>query len=221
MYIVGFAETIRDILGWFSLYFWFFNFDELIFSFTERFQWKLPTVTRAFWILLRDSVRWTLFGLWVLVSAWVLQVLISDYLLCSYINILATCILLLAIVFIGTSFESKMQIGLLAILMASIVDYFFGIVVSFSRDAWFFPSFEFTKVCHSCFGDGNTGILSKQFGIDWYTTIRRDWGVLEWSSEISFWKVYMKICRAIIMGNEKEQGNHDLLRTHCFLHIVF
>ncbi|CAI4226740.1 unnamed protein product [Auanema sp. JU1783] len=38
----------------------------------------------------------------------------------------ASCILLVAIVFIGTSFESKMQLGLLVILLLSIVDYVIG-----------------------------------------------------------------------------------------------
>lgn len=39
---------------------------------------------------------------------------------------LATCIVLTAIVFIGTGFESKMQMGLLVILLVSICDYFIG-----------------------------------------------------------------------------------------------
>uniref|UniRef100_A0A914WXK5 Solute carrier family 12 member 3 n=1 Tax=Plectus sambesii TaxID=2011161 RepID=A0A914WXK5_9BILA len=39
---------------------------------------------------------------------------------------LVTCTLLMAIVFIGTSFESRMQIGLLAILTVSIVNYWVG-----------------------------------------------------------------------------------------------
>uniref|UniRef100_A0A0N5AW68 Solute carrier family 12 member 2 n=1 Tax=Syphacia muris TaxID=451379 RepID=A0A0N5AW68_9BILA len=39
---------------------------------------------------------------------------------------IVTCAILIAVVFVGTSFESKMQIGLLVILTASIVDYFIG-----------------------------------------------------------------------------------------------
>ncbi|KAI1714629.1 amino acid permease domain-containing protein [Ditylenchus destructor] len=39
---------------------------------------------------------------------------------------LVTCVFLMAIVFIGTSFESKMQMGLLVILSLSILDYFIG-----------------------------------------------------------------------------------------------
>ncbi|WKY10102.1 hypothetical protein Q1695_002448 [Nippostrongylus brasiliensis] len=40
----------------------------------------------------------------------------------------ATCIVLMAVVFIGTEFESKMQMGLLVILTASIIDYMIGSV---------------------------------------------------------------------------------------------
>ncbi|EYC27812.1 hypothetical protein Y032_0008g197 [Ancylostoma ceylanicum] len=40
----------------------------------------------------------------------------------------ATCVILMGIVFIGTAFESKMQIGLLVILVASIIDYMVGSV---------------------------------------------------------------------------------------------
>uniref|UniRef100_A0AC34QDX9 Uncharacterized protein n=1 Tax=Panagrolaimus sp. JU765 TaxID=591449 RepID=A0AC34QDX9_9BILA len=39
---------------------------------------------------------------------------------------LVTCIILMGIVFIGTGFESKMQMGLLVILTLSILDYFLG-----------------------------------------------------------------------------------------------
>lgn len=39
----------------------------------------------------------------------------------------------MAIVFIGTSFESKMQIGLLVILTLSIIDYFVGTFVPVSE----------------------------------------------------------------------------------------
>uniref|UniRef100_A0A915PZ03 Uncharacterized protein n=1 Tax=Setaria digitata TaxID=48799 RepID=A0A915PZ03_9BILA len=47
---------------------------------------------------------------------------------------LVSCCVLMAIVFIGTSFESKMQIGLLAILTLSIVDYFVGTFVPVSEN---------------------------------------------------------------------------------------
>lgn len=40
----------------------------------------------------------------------------------------------MAIVFIGTSFESKMQIGLLVILTLSIIDYFIGTFVPVSEN---------------------------------------------------------------------------------------
>lgn len=40
----------------------------------------------------------------------------------------------MAIVFIGTSFESKMQIGLLVILALSIIDYFVGTFVPVSEN---------------------------------------------------------------------------------------
>lgn len=46
---------------------------------------------------------------------------------------LVTCTLLMAVVFVGTSFESKMQIGLLAILTASIINYFIGTVIPISE----------------------------------------------------------------------------------------
>ncbi|KAK5977421.1 Amino acid permease, partial [Trichostrongylus colubriformis] len=39
-----------------------------------------------------------------------------------------TCVVLMGIVFIGTAFESKMQMGLLVILVASIIDYMIGSV---------------------------------------------------------------------------------------------
>jgi solute carrier family 12 sodium/potassium/chloride transporter 2 len=42
---------------------------------------------------------------------------------------LATCICLMGVVFVGTSFESKMQMGLLVILTLSILDYFMGSVM--------------------------------------------------------------------------------------------
>ncbi|KAM3718078.1 Solute carrier family 12 member [Dirofilaria immitis] len=44
----------------------------------------------------------------------------------------ASCCILMAVVFIGTSFESKMQMGLLVILMLSIIDYFVGTFVPVS-----------------------------------------------------------------------------------------
>ncbi|CAG9537340.1 unnamed protein product [Cercopithifilaria johnstoni] len=47
---------------------------------------------------------------------------------------LVSCCVLMAIVFIGTSFESKMQIGLLAILTLSIIDYFIGTFVPVSEN---------------------------------------------------------------------------------------
>uniref|UniRef100_A0A915CQI4 Solute carrier family 12 member 9 n=1 Tax=Ditylenchus dipsaci TaxID=166011 RepID=A0A915CQI4_9BILA len=47
---------------------------------------------------------------------------------------LVTCICLMAIVFIGTSFESKMQMGLLVILSLSILDYFVGSVMPVSDE---------------------------------------------------------------------------------------
>lgn len=43
-----------------------------------------------------------------------------------------TCCILMAIVFVGTSFESKMQMGLLVILTLSIIDYFIGTFVPVS-----------------------------------------------------------------------------------------
>uniref|UniRef100_A0A0N4ZIL3 AA_permease domain-containing protein n=1 Tax=Parastrongyloides trichosuri TaxID=131310 RepID=A0A0N4ZIL3_PARTI len=47
---------------------------------------------------------------------------------------LITCIVLICIVFIGTGFESKMQMGLLVILTASIVNYFIGVFIPPSED---------------------------------------------------------------------------------------
>ncbi|VDK89473.1 unnamed protein product, partial [Litomosoides sigmodontis] len=47
---------------------------------------------------------------------------------------LASCCILMAVVFIGTSFESKMQIGLLVILAVSIIDYFIGTFVPVSEN---------------------------------------------------------------------------------------
>ncbi|OZC12082.1 K-Cl cotransporter [Onchocerca flexuosa] len=46
---------------------------------------------------------------------------------------LVSCCLLMAIVFIGTSFESKMQMGLLVILTLSIIDYFVGTLAPVSE----------------------------------------------------------------------------------------
>ncbi|RCN27617.1 amino acid permease [Ancylostoma caninum] len=74
MYIVGFAETVRDLLRESSLH-------------------------------IIDADMW--------------DVRIVGF---------ATCIVLMGIVFIGTAFESKMQIGLLVILVVSIVDYMVGSV---------------------------------------------------------------------------------------------
>ncbi|VDK65108.1 unnamed protein product [Anisakis simplex] len=45
-----------------------------------------------------------------------------------------TCTLLMGIIFIGTQFESKMQIGLLAILALSILDYMIGSFVPIPHD---------------------------------------------------------------------------------------
>ncbi|EJD74990.1 hypothetical protein LOAG_17781 [Loa loa] len=45
-----------------------------------------------------------------------------------------SCCILMAIVFIGTSFESKMQIGLLVILILSIIDYFIGTFLPISEN---------------------------------------------------------------------------------------
>uniref|UniRef100_A0A913HXZ6 Amino acid permease/ SLC12A domain-containing protein n=1 Tax=Strongyloides stercoralis TaxID=6248 RepID=A0A913HXZ6_STRER len=42
---------------------------------------------------------------------------------------LITCVILICIVFIGTGFESKMQMGLLVILTLSIINYFVGIFI--------------------------------------------------------------------------------------------
>uniref|UniRef100_A0A914XYB5 Uncharacterized protein n=1 Tax=Panagrolaimus superbus TaxID=310955 RepID=A0A914XYB5_9BILA len=47
---------------------------------------------------------------------------------------LATCIILICIVFIGTGFESKMQMGLLVILSLSILDYFLGTIIPVSDE---------------------------------------------------------------------------------------
>ncbi|VDO18867.1 unnamed protein product [Heligmosomoides polygyrus] len=74
MYVVGFAETVRDLL-------------------------------KEAGLRIIDS------GLW--------DVRIVGF---------ASCIVLMAIVFIGTEFESKMQMGLLVILVASIIDYMIGSV---------------------------------------------------------------------------------------------
>src|SRR3954451_15268585 len=49
----------------------------------------------------------------------------GDLMLVRVVGII-TCIGLMAIVFIGTGFESKMQMVLLVILSLSIIDYFFG-----------------------------------------------------------------------------------------------
>lgn len=40
----------------------------------------------------------------------------------------------MAIVFVGTSFESKMQIGLLVILTLSILNYFIGTLIPISSE---------------------------------------------------------------------------------------
>ncbi|KAK6755985.1 hypothetical protein RB195_014400 [Necator americanus] len=74
MYIVGFAETVRDLL-------------------------------REAGLRIIDADMW--------------DVRIVGF---------ATCVVLMAVVFIGTEFESKMQIGLLMILVASIIDYMIGSV---------------------------------------------------------------------------------------------
>lgn len=37
-----------------------------------------------------------------------------------------TCAVLIGIIFVGTDFESKMQMGLLVILLLSLVDYYLG-----------------------------------------------------------------------------------------------
>uniref|UniRef100_A0A914PCB4 Uncharacterized protein n=1 Tax=Panagrolaimus davidi TaxID=227884 RepID=A0A914PCB4_9BILA len=47
---------------------------------------------------------------------------------------LATCVILICIVFIGTGFESKMQMGLLVILSLSILDYFLGTIIPVSDE---------------------------------------------------------------------------------------
>lgn len=44
----------------------------------------------------------------------------------SILKFSATCVVIMTIVFIGTSFESKMQLILLVILTISIADYFIG-----------------------------------------------------------------------------------------------
>ncbi|CAI5449324.1 unnamed protein product [Caenorhabditis angaria] len=80
MYIVGFAETVRDIL---------MGYDMPIF----------------------DGG-------------------INDVRIIGFI----TCIILMGIVFIGTEFESKMQMGLLFILLASIVNYYIGTFNPLSAD---------------------------------------------------------------------------------------
>ncbi|VDN02395.1 unnamed protein product [Thelazia callipaeda] len=46
---------------------------------------------------------------------------------------LVSCCVLIAIVFVGTSFESKMQMGLLAILTLSIINYFIGTFMPLSE----------------------------------------------------------------------------------------
>lgn len=43
-----------------------------------------------------------------------------------HIQLLVTCICLTCVVFVGTEFESKMQMGLLVILLLSLMDYFIG-----------------------------------------------------------------------------------------------
>uniref|UniRef100_A0A0K0FA40 Solute carrier family 12 member 1 (inferred by orthology to a human protein) n=1 Tax=Strongyloides venezuelensis TaxID=75913 RepID=A0A0K0FA40_STRVS len=47
---------------------------------------------------------------------------------------LITCVILICIVFIGTGFESKMQMGLLVILTLSIINYFVGIFIPPTED---------------------------------------------------------------------------------------
>uniref|UniRef100_A0A914VZZ9 Amino acid permease/ SLC12A domain-containing protein n=1 Tax=Plectus sambesii TaxID=2011161 RepID=A0A914VZZ9_9BILA len=72
MYVVGFAETVRDIMK------------------------------ANDWIIIdNDTMDVRIIGL-------------------------VTCTVLMSIVFIGTSFESRMQLGLLVILTASLVNYFVG-----------------------------------------------------------------------------------------------
>ncbi|CAJ0960951.1 unnamed protein product, partial [Mesorhabditis belari] len=88
MYVVGFAETIRDMLVEIS-----YSSNETKTFLVEHFgpiEDGLPNFVRLIGI--------------------------------------ASCLLLLAIVFIGTSFESKMQMGLLVILLSSILDYFAGVL---------------------------------------------------------------------------------------------
>uniref|UniRef100_A0A7I4YS88 AA_permease domain-containing protein n=1 Tax=Haemonchus contortus TaxID=6289 RepID=A0A7I4YS88_HAECO len=72
MYIVGFAETVRDLLR-------------------------------------EASMKIIDAGMW-------------DVRIVGFV----TCVVLMGIVFIGTAFESKMQMGLLVILVASIIDYMIG-----------------------------------------------------------------------------------------------
>ncbi|CAB3409641.1 unnamed protein product [Caenorhabditis bovis] len=72
MYVVGFAETVRDVL-------------------------------KEYGYTIIDGQMW-------------------DVRIIGFV----TCIALMAIVFIGTEFESKMQMGLLVILLASIADYAIG-----------------------------------------------------------------------------------------------
>lgn len=52
----------------------------------------------------------------------------------GFLLLLVTCLILMAIVFIGTGFESKMQMILLAILTVSIADYFIGTLIPVNAD---------------------------------------------------------------------------------------
>ena len=57
-----------------------------------------------------------------------------------------TCVILIGVVFIGTGFESKMQLGLLIILGVSIINYFVGTFITPSIE----KQAEFGLTGYSC-----------------------------------------------------------------------
>ncbi|EPB72965.1 amino acid permease [Ancylostoma ceylanicum] len=97
----------------------------------------IETYFYPFYILCTDHLRPGLGSVIVLLASLVTSITaISTCAICTNGDVkgggayflVPTCVILMGIVFIGTAFESKMQIGLLVILVASIIDYMVGSV---------------------------------------------------------------------------------------------
>ncbi|KIH67234.1 amino acid permease [Ancylostoma duodenale] len=108
MYIVGFAETVRDLLRESSL-----HIIDADMGLEGYLYWMQASIVR-------HSVGEYPMNICAGVS--------SARIFMAQILLETTCIVLMGIVFIGTAFESKMQIGLLVILVVSIIDYMVGSV---------------------------------------------------------------------------------------------